>query len=108
MNDESGDYIVTDWAVSTMDIGTTTTITRCGLFNADEETGLYPLPGSQDQILADEEGVEGLGMSFTEADSIYISRGCPGKAYVRGYEVTNNHHSSSHQRHATPCSVTTL
>ena len=74
--DESGNYIVSEFKVGLEEYYNTETVD--GRFNADEETGLYPpVPGSSSK----EE------LTFQQADSKYVLRVDPGKAYVQGYEV---------------------
>ncbi|QIN96881.1 structural protein [Synechococcus phage S-N03] len=81
--DESGDYIVTEFPVTTMEYWNGEGSER-GLYDPDPTTGLYPLvPGTP--VDPNAEGPQGL--TYNEADSKYVLNMSPGKAYVRGYEV---------------------
>ena len=74
--DESGNYIVSEFKVGLQEYYNTETVE--GRFNADVETGLYPpVPGSGSEA----------ELTRPEADSKYVLRVDPGKAYVQGYEV---------------------
>lgn len=74
--DESGDYIVTDFAIKQLEYPNTETQTK-GLFDANNK-GTYPpvpLSGSTDRL------------TFEEADANYVLEISPGTAYVQGYQV---------------------
>lgn len=77
--DESGDYIVSDFAIKPMEYYNNDEVD--GVFDMDPDTGLYPpVPrsGMQEQI------------SFEAADALYSIRIDPGLAYVQGYECGYN------------------
>jgi len=75
--DESGDYIVTDFATNLLEYHNDDDEDQVGLFDADDD-GLYPaVPGSEDQT----------PLTYDEADSKYVVAVDPGKAYVKGYEI---------------------
>ncbi len=77
--DESGDYIVSDFAIKPMEYYNNEEVD--GVWDMDVDTGLYPpVPrsGMQEQI------------SFEAADSLYSIRVDPGLAYVQGYECGYN------------------
>lgn len=75
--DESGDYIVTEFPVTPMEYWNADGEEK-GLYDADAQTGLYPaVPGDEDQS----------GLTYNQANDVYVLNVSPGKAYVKGYEV---------------------
>lgn len=81
--DESGDYIVTEFPTYPMEYWNSDGSEK-GVFDADSETGLYPLvPGT----VVDPNSTEPQGLTYTEADALYVLNVSPGKAYVKGYEI---------------------
>jgi hypothetical protein len=77
--DESGDYIVTDFAIKPLEYHNSDEIN--GVFDADPDTGEYPpIPRSGSEV----------PLSFNAADALYAIRVDPGLAYVQGYECGYN------------------
>ena len=74
-NDESGDYIVSDFPVELMEYWNSEETN--GLFNKNENDLYPPVPGSG----------ETLKLTFTEADNYYVVKLSPGEAYVQGFHV---------------------
>ncbi len=77
--DESGDYIVTDFAIKPMEYYNNDEVD--GVYDMDPETGFYP-PVPRTGMTED--------ISFEAADSLYAIRVDPGLAYVQGYECGYN------------------
>ena len=75
-SDESGDYIVSEFPIKTMEYWNDVNVD--GRFDIDTEKQEYPaIPGSN--------STEGL--TLAEADTNYVLKVSPGEAYVQGYEV---------------------
>ena len=73
--DESGDYIVSDFAVQPLEYANLVDVD--GVFDPDPDTGEYPpVPNS---------GISDP-LTFDAADALYSVRIDPGLAYVQGYE----------------------
>tara|TARA_R110002050_G_scaffold15817_2_gene48350 strand:+ start:962 stop:8479 length:7518 start_codon:yes stop_codon:yes gene_type:complete len=77
--DESGDYIIQDFPIDKLEYWNDAVVD--GVFNADEQTGLYPpVPGSDNPEK----------LTFAEAEAKYALKIGAGKAYVQGYQVGFN------------------
>ena len=74
--DESGDYIVSEFAIQTYEYWNDDRVD--GVFDVDTDTLTYPpVPGSKSETR----------LTFAEADAKYAIRVNPGLAYVQGYKV---------------------
>ena len=74
--DESGDYIVTDFAIKQLEY-TNTDTQAMGVFDANDD-GLYPpVPQTGSDT----------PLTFEEANSYYALEVAPGAAYVQGYQI---------------------
>ena len=73
--DESGDYIVTEFPIETLEYANASAVN--GIFNPSSDGTYPPVPGSGSTTR----------LTPVEADGKYAIKVSPGEAYVQGYEV---------------------
>ena len=73
--DESGNYIVSEFAINTLEYYNDDNVD--GLYNPDADGKYPPIPGSDNT----------LDITFDQASQNYVVNVSAGKAYVQGYEI---------------------